>query len=525
MTEEDMMNVVRQAVEDDQPPKQPGASLPVIEINAGDLLGVIEQAEKAILAAPKQRLFQRAGMLVRLKRIAQKTTIKGITRDAGSLIIAEASAECVRLEMARTACYLKWDDRGRKRVETDPPIKYARAIAAQDEFPFKTLLATIETPTLRPDGSVLQKPGYDEATGLYFDSTLTFPTISSDPSRDDAARALREIDDVLKDFPFVDSGGAVANAAILTALVRRVLPAAPMFLFDAPVPASGKSLLASVVGWIATGREPATQPYTGDSEEDRKRIIAALIAGDPVVSFDNISKPLQDDTLCDDRLLGTMTNLKLPTCTTFLGTGVNLVVTGRDMVRRVQKCRIDPGMERPEERKFDYVLRDNVMERRAKLVAAALTIMRAYIVAGRPAQKMELYGGFEEWSEMVRAPLVWLGCDDPCASRGEVEDIDPDTQKLADLLAALELDDQFKTNFTAADLVKKARKDGLDAAAYGADLTVLNQAVAALCWNGEINSTAVGKALAKYRSRVINGRRLITVGTRQRALVWKVEAV
>src|SRR5262245_16414318 len=176
-----------------------------------------------------------------------------------------------------------------------------------------------------------------------------------------------------------------------------------MFLFDAPVPASGKSLLSYVVARIAIGRDPATQPYTGDHEEDRKRIIASLIAGDAVVLLDNISKPLQGDTLCkvltqpevDDRLLGTMTNLRLPTCTTFLGTGVNLVVSGRDMVRRVQKCRIDPGIERPEEGKFDYVLLDYVMEHRAKLVAAALTIMRAYIAAGRPQQSTEPYGGFE----------------------------------------------------------------------------------------------------------------------------------
>src|SRR5262245_31387117 len=109
---------------------QQGASLPEIKLDDGNLHGVIEQAEKAILAAPKQRLFQRAGMLVRLKRIAQKTTIKGVTRDAGSLIIAEATSECVRLEMARTARYLKWNARSRKYVVTDPPIKYARAIAA-----------------------------------------------------------------------------------------------------------------------------------------------------------------------------------------------------------------------------------------------------------------------------------------------------------------------------------------------------------------------------------------------------------
>jgi len=253
-----------------------------------------------------------------------------------------------------------------------------------------------------------------------------------------------------------------------------------------------------------------------------------------VVSFDNISKPLQDDTLCkvltqpvaDDRLLGIMANVKLPTCKTWLGTGVNLVVRGRDMVRRVLKCRIDPGMERPEERTFDYVLRDYVMERRTKLVAAALTIMRAYIAAGRPPQNIAPYGGFEEWSTMVRAPLVWLGCDDPCGSRDDVEDADPDTEKLAGLLDGLELDDRFKAEpFTVAEVIKKTSKNAADVAAYGGDLSALHEVVAALCWEGKINARAVGNAFSKYRGRIIGGRRLIRAGTRNKVAVWKVETV
>ena len=480
--------------------------------------------------SPQQHIFQRAGMLVRLKRIAEKTTTKGITRDAGSLIIAEATSECVLLEMARAARYWKWNVREKQHVLTDPSISYARALAAKDEFAFKTLLGTIETPTLRPDGSVLQKAGYDEASGLFFDSAQVFPVINNKPSKDDAVAALAEIGEVVKDFPFVDDARPVAIGAILTALVRRVLPAAPMFLFDAPVPAAGKSLLANVVAWIATGRIPATQPYVGDSEEDRKRIVATLIAGDAVVLFDNISRPLQDDTLCkvltqpqlDDRLLGTMSNLRLPTRTTFLGTGVNLVVKGRDMVRRVQKCRIDPDMERPEERTFDYVLRDYVMQQRAKLVAAGLTIMRGYIVAGCPEQSIKPYGGFEEWSTMVRAPLVWLDCGDPCASREEIEDADSETEKLANLLDALA--DRFKDNeFTTAEVVEKARKDALDPASYGGDLTALHQAVSAFCWHGEINATAIGTAFGKYRGRIVDGRRLVKAGERYKVGVWKVE--
>src|SRR5262249_26629868 len=176
-------------------------------------------------------------------------------------------------------------------------------------------------------------------------------------------------------------------------------------------------------------------------------------------------------------------------------------------IRRVQKCRLDPSMERPEERKFDYVLRDYVMERRTKLVAAALTMMRAYIVAGCPSQDIKPYGGFEEWSTMVRAPLVWLGCDDPCASRDDIEDTDPETDKLANLLDALELDDQFKANeFTIANVIKKTSKNAADVANYGAELTVLHEAVAALCWEGKINPWAVGNAFTKYRGRIINGR-------------------
>jgi hypothetical protein len=70
------------------------------------------------------------------------------------------------------------------------------------------------------------------------------------------------------------------------------------------------------------------------------------------------------------------------TCATFLGTGNNIVARG-DMSTRVLVCRIDPEMGHPEEREFNYDLLANVAARRAELVVVALTIMRAYVVAGR----------------------------------------------------------------------------------------------------------------------------------------------
>jgi hypothetical protein len=458
-------------------------ALPEIELSDGNLLGIIEQAEEAILAASDQRLFQRGGKVVHLLRIECKETTRGITREAGSLIIEPAMPECICLEMARTARYLKWNKGAKAYLPADPPKKYAQFMAAQDELPFRVLLGTIETPTLRPDGSILQKHGYDEDSALYFDSPIDFPPIPENPSMEDAAEAWARINDLLDDFPFVDdSAKAVAIAAILTALVRRSLPAAPMFIFDAPSPRSGKTLLTRVTARIATGRDPAMQTYTGDDEEDRKRIVASLVAGDAVVSYDNVTKALHTNaTLCqaltqtqiDDRWLGTMFMVRVPSCTTFLATGNNIVVSGKDLCTRVLKCRIDAGMEKPEEREFDYDLLDIIGERRAELVVAALTIMRAYIVASRPRQVgLKQWGGYEEWCKMVRNPLVWLGCTDPCKSRIDVEEEDPESERLFNLLAALEGQFPDRT-FTTAETVELAQQDAQRRKQYGADMSPL----------------------------------------------------
>ncbi len=46
-------------------------------------------------------------------------------------------------------------------------------------------------------------------------------------------------------------------------------------------------------------------------------------------------------------------------------------------------------------------------------MSAALTILRAYHVAGRPDQKLPSWGSFTVWSELIRGALVWTGLADP----------------------------------------------------------------------------------------------------------------
>jgi putative DNA primase/helicase len=108
----------------------------------------------------------------------------------------------------------------------------------------------IQAQTLQSDGSILQTPGHDEQTGLFFNPGGTdFESIKPEPTQNDARSALEKLLNIPKDFPFEnDKSTFVAISAILTALIRRSIPTAPLHGFTAPKMASGKSLLADVIG-------------------------------------------------------------------------------------------------------------------------------------------------------------------------------------------------------------------------------------------------------------------------------------
>jgi putative DNA primase/helicase len=140
----------------------------------------------------------------------------------------------------------------------------------------------------------------------------------------------------------------------------------------------------------------------------------------------------------------------------WLATGNNLVFSG-DMSTRAIKCRIDSGVEEPEKRKFSVNLRRYVPEHRAELVAAALTVLRAFIVAGSPgAEELEAFGRFEAWSMLIRAALVWLGEPDPCISRESIARDDPVRAFAGSLIEMLEAAFPGK-EFTAQEAIEAGR--------------------------------------------------------------------
>jgi putative DNA primase/helicase len=112
---------------------------------------------------------------------------------------------------------------------------------------------------------------------------------------------------------------------------------------------------------IATGVEaPVTAPGK-DEEELEKRLVASLLAADPIITIDNCARPIGGDLLCQmmtqplvrPRILG---KSEAPTCSTgslCAATGNNLVLAG-DLIRRSIISRLDPKVERPELLVFDF---------------------------------------------------------------------------------------------------------------------------------------------------------------------------
>src|SRR6516164_3248484 len=206
---------------------------------------------------------------------------------------------------------------------------------------------------------------------------------------------------------------------------------APLHAFSSPAAGTGKSLLVDCCSVLATGRLMPVSAQGKTEEELEKRLGAALLAGDTAVSIDNCDHTLEGSFLCQAltqhrlniRILGQSRNVETPVNATLFATGNNLVLAG-DLTRRALRCAMDAKCERPELRSFNVNAVEAARQQRGGLVAAALTVLRAWHVAGERLN-LSTFGSFEEWSHRIRAPLVWLGKVDPCETLAEIRENDP----------------------------------------------------------------------------------------------------
>jgi|GEM_PF-1207881 len=372
---------------------------------------VTEEALKIYKASsgPK-KVFSRGGSLIRL-----------VSTENGPVAVplSEEALEGILARIAIWKVHRGKDKHGNDKFDITPPQSFVvRDIIALGEYDptiFPPLKGIVRSPFFASDGSLVDSPGYHAASALWYepDPNLIVPDVPLNPSDEDLKKAKSLIlEELLGDFQFkTPSDLANALAFLFTPLVRNLFEGpSPFGLIEAPEKGTGKSLLARCVASVAVGRV-SSSPQPESDAEWRKAITTYLTGSPPVIFFDNLAKKLESpslekaltDEVWIDRGLGTNQPIVLSAHTTWLGTANNLVIIG-DLDRRVVWIRLDAMMARPFERDPSEFRHPDLLEwalkNRGDLLWAALTIIRAWIVRGKPLGHQSM-ASFHSWAKTI----------------------------------------------------------------------------------------------------------------------------
>lgn len=478
-------------------------------------------------------LFVQGATLVRVLKTPRGRIIHRLTPEALPPLMS-AVADFVRL--ARGA----GGEVEHRRVE--PPLPLARQILAGGAFPgFRQLDGIVSSPVLRPDGSLHTKRGYDAATRLYLEPVGQFPAPVEAPTQQHAREAAERLLAPFAEFGFVHAADKAALIALILSLIGKAAHdgPTPMFPITANIRGAGKGKLASCAVLIATGAVPAVVGWPDTEAEQSKRLDTIVLDGAPVALFDNITGELGGGPLdlaltawsYSGRVLGKSLMPRVERVwTIFIATGNNCTFGG-DTARRVVPIRLKCDNSRPEERTFDIPdLQAHVQEHRAALYADAVTILRAFILAKKPAHGQALLGSFEGWDALVRAAIIWAGLPDPLDTRAEIEKVDEAAARHAQLVALLDALFHSRTEPWTSGDVARALEDLPESSSVGA----LTSREARDVFDGlgvwdraanRLNNKAFGQELRGYADRPnADQKRIVRKGeNRRKVALWKIE--
>ncbi len=244
--------------------------------------------------------------------------------------------------------------------ECTPPREVLSAVLAGKTWPgVPALRAIIGAPVLRRDGTLLQEPGYDPATGLYLATKVDLPHVPEQPSAAQVVEARSFLlGQFLGDFPWSSPADRANYIALLATPILRHFTRSltPFGLIDATMPASGKSILTAGPGMLY-GQKVLTWP--DEDGELRKSITAVFAEQVGVIIWDNLAEGTVIDSPVlaqlitqrewSDRQLGASRNVASVNDRLWMATGNNLQVGG-DMASRTVRVHLDPNMPHPEAR-------------------------------------------------------------------------------------------------------------------------------------------------------------------------------
>lgn len=498
----------------------------VIQLST-DLSADLSACVDVLLNSPTVEIYQRGGNLVMRGRVKYKTHDGKEVEDSA---ILQHNAESLRPVLAEAAIFAKWNSREKIFEECYPPRDLTSALAncgvLDERFP--VLRGVTSIPTLRADGSILNTPGYDPASGLYFDPKgLDFGVLPDWPTKADAEDAIKQLEALICEFPFVDEPSRSVAIALLTGVSRYALKCALMFEYVAPAPRTGKSKLNDIGCMITDGHEAPVISASSNREEREKQLVAMARSGAQTITLDNLpnGEALSSELLCQmlsqeilevRPFFANDKTVKIPNTALVVVNGNNIGVSA-DLTERAVRCGLDAKMELPGLRKFDFDPVEMVRADRAKYVRACLIILRAHAVVGYPMPDNSTpLGGFEDWNKKIRGALLWLNRADPCETMADVREEDP---QRGGLLAVME---EWHAVFgnrlvTVAEVIAKAEELAQDEGRYNcygkyeitkrgkpALLNALEEV--AIKDKGHISAKSLGRWIKSNLRVIMNGR-------------------
>jgi DNA polymerase-1 len=483
---------------------------PVVDVSGGNLRAQTAVAWEALRQTnDPPAIFSYAGLTARIGR-----------DEAGGEAIAVLDADAFGYEFCERVRTVRVSERGV--VDVYPPQPLLRNMRAIPRLPLPEVRGLVTVPVVGRNGSLIERPGYHPASGLYYSPTpgLVVPPVPARPSGDDVREARRLLEgELLAEFPFegdADRTGAVAM--IVERFARELIDGpTPMAGIEAPAAGTGKGLLVAAAAMPMVGRALALTALPRSEEEVRKKISALVKEAAIMAVFDNLREALTSSTLAaaitatvwEDRLLGETRMLRAPMRLGWVYTANNPTVS-REMSRRVMPIRLNARVERPWERTgFRHPdLLAWAQAQRGHLIWSVLVLVEAWLEAGRPAGEVSL-GSFEEWSKVVGGILHNAGLPGFLANRHTFYSrADQETDAWQSLVA----------RWWAAHGAAKVTS---------AELLVIAQAIGDFDLGGKDSEqgqcVALGKALARKEDCVVDGKQIVRAGkARKGAVQWRL---
>jgi len=482
------------------------------------------------LLRPVQQLKLQQGELPQvLPKVMQRLAIDGEIFERGGRLMRLADGELLAVEKPWLQTYLEtafrffvFDGRSGEWSVRDCPDKVAaRVLAARGAWGLPKVTGLVSFPIMRPDGSVIQQPGFDEATGLLYLSDCNSRPIPQPLDRVALVETLRRIWEPFELFPFdSDTSRGVFLAALLTTVCRAALPTAPGYLVRAFTAGTGKTLLSECLMLLVGAPLKAMPLPEGNPEEIGKRLFSVLLTGRAGVVLDNLTGVVDSADLCvmltsaepEGRILG-QTEIRSAVNRVLWVLNGNNVSAGGDTFRRILPIGLDADCESPETRKFSFNPRDLIRDRLDAYRADLLSVLLTYQQQGAPTVGAGGLGSFDEWERLVRQCVCWLIREGvtpaPMADPVEVLQLskseDPYHQQHAAILEAWH--DLYADRLVQVRDVGKLLERG-EYSVTNPEAAFIDAVRDVAMVRGAFNGRYFGGWLRKHKGRIVNGYRL-----------------